>query len=442
MRRARWGPGAAACLTLLACRRSPAPPVAVGSAGEDAGGQETAQQQPPPVVGPSRCRATDWGAAFDAGAPGDLELGDAVPFAGGVAVAMVHRSGGDRVAAVALVRPDADGQARVVDLGATLGDAPPPRLALRPGELVVAFHGAPRGRAGGEPGRPLVVAAIAPDDQATPLFSLEEQRDDSLASDVATLGDHGVVVWDEATSEPRGVIRAAAFAGRQRLGASFDLSPKESDAELPRVVPFGKGYAAVWLARGPEAPVNPSDGSDLEVTGEPRARGWLELLLLDERGAAAGPVRRLTPAGGHVTAYDVRVTVSPPPVASGDGGLRAVLLLVARDDGEAVDGSGGALLRVRATADMVEPPVAFATDGLGRGAPTLVEGEPAWLAGVGAAEQLRLLPLDLAGAPLGVPSAEDGLDEARPVLALSPGRMLVETPGDALRPLRTFGCSR
>jgi hypothetical protein len=61
---------------------------------------------------------------------------------------------------------------------------------------------------------------------------------------------------------------------------------------------------------------------------------------------------------------------------------------------------------------------------------------------VGGGEQLRLLALDGAGAPLGAPSAEDTMDEARPVLALPSGRVLVATPADAARPLRTFACSR
>jgi hypothetical protein len=157
-----------------------------------------------------------------------------------------------------------------------------------------------------------------------------------------------------------------------------------------------------------------------------------------------GPVRRLTPQGGHVTAYDLRVA-APATAAAAPGASRdaqPMLLLVVRDDGEAVDGSGGTLLRVRAFLDSAEPPVAFVTDGLGRGAPTLVDGDPAWLAWVGAGEQLRLLPLDAVGAPTGLPSAEDAMDEARPVLALPAGRLLLETPSDAARPLKTVACAR
>jgi hypothetical protein len=55
---------------------------------------------------------------------------------------------------------------------------------------------------------------------------------------------------------------------------------------------------------------------------------------------------------------------------------------------------------------------------------------------------MRLLPLDAAGAPLGAPGAEDRFDDARPVLALDTGHLLVETPGDPAAQLRTFACSR
>lgn len=80
------------------------------------------------------------------------------------------------------------------------------------------------------------------------------------------------------------------------------------------------------------------------------------------------------------------------------------------------------------------------TEGLGRGAPTFVDGPAAWLAWVGPSEQLRMLALDAAGTPAGAPSGEDGMDEARPVLALPSGHLLVETPADAARQLRTYGC--
>jgi hypothetical protein len=159
------------------------------------------------------------------------------------------------------------------------------------------------------------------------------------------------------------------------------------------------------------------------------------MIATDDGGVATGPVRRLTSIAGHVTAFDVRA-----PRATAVQGVPPVLLVVVRDDGEAVDGSGGTLLRVRVGPDGAEPPVAFTTDGLGRGAPAFVEGPSTWLAWVGPSEQLRMLALDAAGTPGGAPSGEDGMDEARPVLALASGHVLVETPADGARQLRTFAC--
>jgi hypothetical protein len=440
-------PGLVALFALavgVGCHR-PAPAVGGGDAADDA----ALEARPnPPAVGPSRCRATEWGVGL-AGDAGDaeLDLGDAVPFGDAIAVSLVRRIAGDRVAAVAFVRPDSpEESARVVDLGPTLGDAPPPRIVGRAGEIVAAFHAALVPRAPfrpvdrGETARPLLVRSVTAEG-ATPLFSIDEGRDDSLASDVAVLGDHGIVVWDEATSEPRGVIRGAPFAGRQRSGIAVDLSPKDSDAEMPRVVPFEKGFAVFWIARAPDPQGPVTDASDPEVPGEPRTRGWLEMILLDERGVATSPVRRLTSTGGHVTAFDLRgLGPAATPAAAPAGGNAPVLLVVARDDGEAIDGSGGTLLRVRVAHDAVEPPVAFTTDGLGRGAPIFVDGPATWLAWVGPGEQLRMLALDAIGTPAGAPSGEDGMDEARPVLALSSGHLLVETPADGVRQLRTFEC--
>jgi hypothetical protein len=119
------------------------------------------------------------------------------------------------------------------------------------------------------------------------------------------------------------------------------------------------------------------------------------------------------------------------------------VLVVARDDGEQVEGSGGSLLRIRARGDGFDPPAAIPTDGLGRGGPMFVDGPAPWLAWVGPHEQLRLVPLDATGAPVGASSAEGSLDDARPLITLgTTGRMLVATPRDKEAELRVFVCQR
>jgi hypothetical protein len=172
-----------------------------------------------------------------------------------------------------------------------------------------------------------------------------------------------------------------------------------------------------------------------EAVGEPRTYAWLEMVAVDARGAPAGPVRRLTPTSGHVSSFDLLLLRGSPKLP---------LLVVARDDGEAIDGTGGALLRIRAGEDGAEAPLDLPSDGLGRGAPALVGGggtgtgvgadaaEEPWLAWAGGDEGLRLLPLDEAGTPVGPvarPSIEDAVGAVRPLLVLARGADVTNAAG-------------
>jgi hypothetical protein len=234
------------------------------------------------------------------------------------------------------------------------------------------------------------------------------------------------------------VIRSATIAADGHVGAARDVSPPDSDAELPRVVATSGGFAVFWIARGPEAAAASHDASALEVAGESMAPGWLETVAVDANGAPAGNVRRLTPASGHVSTYDV-AAIGPAPGAT--------LLVIARDDGERSDGSGGQLLRVRLTGDVLQAPEPLTTEGLGRGAPALVSGATPWLSWVARDESLRLMAFDPAGAPAGPASSEPNLDEARPLIITSTAsqgvdRVLAAFPGDANAQLRLFECER
>lgn len=442
-----------------------------------------------PRIAPPRCRPADSAMALGPdGAAADLELGDAIEAPPGYAVSLLHRTARGLEAAVGLLSGGAGGPkgpAAVIDLGPTLGDAPPPRMLLAGGDLLAAAYSiadaaVPNSSANGANAKtrrlslyevPLEPGRGAP----KPIFDVPQERDDSLAFDLALVGpEHAppsgpalrrsaVVVWDEASRAGHGVIRATTVSLADRMSASsgasaaasessmHDVSPSDSDAEVPRVVSYGSGALALWIARKLEPGV-PTDAAEVEATGEARSFGWLESVMLDEHGAPAGPVRKLTAPSGHVSAYDVRIL----PAAK-----KPTLLVVARDDGEAVDASGGELLRVRIVGDAVEPPVAFPSDGLGRGGPALVDGDPSWLVWIGPHEQLRLLPLDAEGAPLGKPSAEDEMSEARPLLFLrgapsvgaraagapnapnAPNALsaLVASPLDPAAPLRVFGCA-
>ncbi len=391
-----------------------------------------AEAAPARATLPARCQPTTPTYALDDGhGLDDLEIGDATSGPSGLAVEVVHRIPAGRLAAVAMLTADASSM-KLRDLGPTLGDAPPPRVAWRGADLVaVAYAVSKRADV-----RELALYAVPPSGEPRLTGTLAEPRDDSLAYDLSP----SLVVWDEAHAgtTPRGVIRIAEIAADGKPGPPRDVSPPESDAEMPRVAPTASGALVFWVARRPEE-VPAQDASADEVTGEAPSYGWLEAVLVDAHGAPSGPVRRLTPASGHVSAYDV----APSPRS----GARSDVVVAVRDDGEAVDGSGGALLRVRVREATQEPPVAYATDGLGRGAPAFVapapvEGSPAWLSWVAPREEGRLLSLDLAGIATQLPSGEPALDEARPLAWLDAGvRLLAAAPSDATSQLRVLRCS-
>lgn len=326
-----------AALVVAACHKT-APPAAVDDAGLATQVVEAAAE-PKPTVAPTRCRTTDVGFPLDDGRGlDDLEIGDALPYPGGIAVDIVHRTAAGRVAALALLPPDAS-SVRVRDLGPTLGDAPPPRIALRGGDLLAASY-----VLGKKPDfREIALYAVSAAGDVKQAGTVTEQRDDSLAFDVAA----GLVVWDEASGPSmRGVIRGAEVTSDGHVGAARDVSPADSDAEAPRVVPAGSGYLVFWIARKAESLSAIDASGAAEITGEAPANSWLEAIAVDAHGVAAGGGRRLTPVTGHVSAFDVA-----PQAVSG----RPEVLVVARDDGEAIDGLGGAILRVRVRADGQDP---------------------------------------------------------------------------------------
>jgi hypothetical protein len=292
----------------------------------------------------------------------------------------------------------------------------------------------------------LVVSVVDPPQAKSHVLTIPQRRDDSLSFDFACSGSEaGLAVWDETAAivpggaPSRGVVRAAAFELGHPGARVRDVSPSDSDAEMPRVLPNAAGFFVLWIARRPEPQTSDlhaqqrAGQSALEVAGEARAYGWLEMTSVDSDGSVLGPVRRLTPTSGHVSAYDARALA----------GSRPGVWVVARDDGESVDAVGGTLVRVRAFLDGADAPLVLPTDGLGRGPPTFVDGPAPWLTWVSPREQLRLLPLGSEGELDAAASGEDALEEARPLVSLaSAERVLVATPHDPSAQLRVFECRR
>ncbi len=408
-------------------------------------------------------KKTDVAFALDQGRGlADLEIGDGIAYPGGFAVGLVHHAAAGRVAAVAILRRDPVGLTRVrrprADHGRCAASADrvacrgARRGGLRTAERGVAGGGTPSART--DATRDVAIYSLADGAAAAaPPLSVPQRRDDSLALDLAFAGPAGLLVWDEATSAPRGVVKAASFTRGPR-GAAHDVSPPDSDAELPSVVAQGGGFAVVWIARRPE-PASALDGAPNEATGEARAFGWLEMAAVDAQGQPAGAVRRLTPATGHVSAYDVATL---PDVRGRSAFVprrrprrrRGDRRLGRRTPAAPGDGRRRRAAR-RGRHGRTGPRRAEFVSGLDTSAAPPAPGPPALaLSWVGKDEQARLLPLDSAGTPLASASSEDALDDARALLFTGGhacGRrrtsdVLVAAPSDSAAQLRIYACAR
>ncbi|HEY6462247.1 MAG TPA: hypothetical protein VIY73_18900, partial [Polyangiaceae bacterium] len=260
-----WGASVVVLLVAPGCRKG----TDASNATVDAGRPPTASAVLPPLaVGPARCAPA--GERLTIPSPEDLEIGDAVPVADGYAVGLIHRTSAGRVGAVAFVGKAAT-NVRVVDLPPTLGDAPPPRLAVRGSDVLAAEYVLPKK----SDARALTIETVEAGGQTKAVGALAQQRDDSFAFDLAP----SLVVWDEAApgAIPRGVVRIAEVA-TDHVGPARDVSPAGADAELPRVFPVEGTPRSfvVWIARRDEEPRLADAAAAEEVTGEVRAQSWLE----------------------------------------------------------------------------------------------------------------------------------------------------------------------
>ena len=228
---------------VVSCRRSGGRAVDVSDAAT------TEPSSSPPALAallPARCRATPVGFSLDDARPGrdELEVGDALAYPQGYAIGFIHRTSAGRVAAVALLHLDAV-RVRVVDLGPTLGDAPPPHVVWRSNELVaaeLALHGA--GAHTGDDSRELSLLPrrVRAGPETVPVAPPSVGRLTRVRFGLRRRGrTRRMGRGDRARRGQRpgeGVIRAATVRGDQR-GPVKDVSPPESDAEAPRVVSLG-----------------------------------------------------------------------------------------------------------------------------------------------------------------------------------------------------------
>jgi len=412
-------------------------------AGSDAEAVDAEVIDAGPVVLPARCVPSLGGATV--GAVGDFEIGEAVATPHGFAIGVLHKVNGEMLGAIALVPSDAK-TVTFVDLGPPIGDAPPPRAIAVGADVYAAFFVRPPPPVPGgkpKPTRDLALYRIA-DGKATLTTTIAEQRDESLAYDLALTDKGGVVAWDEdAIGNERGNIKIALVSADTKTVVSTRIaSPDASDTELPRVVARKGGFWLAWVASRLEAPdAGLEPGQEIERPGEKRRYKWLELVALDAAGAQVGAVKRLTPNNGHVSMFDLAAR------AGGDA-----LDVIARDDEQAVDGAGGRIVRISIAGDKVDPPIAIVSESVGRGAPDLLDvAGAAWLAFSDTHDRVRLVPLDATRTPAAPMSGEDALDKARVLLVAgvkpaadggSVTDVLAAFPEEPQGQLRFVGCAR
>lgn len=433
---------AASASTFVACKKAePSRPAPTASGiAFAAPGASSAPPWSANVVAESlpRCRVDGSKLAI----PGDdVVVGDAVVAGDALLVGVVRREGGKRLASI--VRASLDlASVRPLDLGAALGDDPPPSPRLHGGRAfalgftrskssasAAAGPAAAGGASGNTPGAPgatrvLEVHRI----EASGLVSegsVVQQADESLAYDIAwPEGDPAapLVAWDEdapprpaALLADRGVVKVQILG--TKTGAPRVASPESSDAEAPRLLARRGGYWLAWLARRGEAAEDAGPSNTAEGPGERRAYRWVELLALDARGEATSPVRRISPEKGRVASFDLTSIAR-----EGDGA--AQLVIVVQDEAAHTEGAGERIVRYAIDGERID--VGDLLDGgVGHALAELLPAAadaaaPRWLAFTDTQEHAHLAPLGAALRLSGRPTAEPALDGARIVAAAPP----------------------
>jgi hypothetical protein len=431
----------------IACKKSDPPPPtssntttaaqpsagASGASGASGSASVVAESLP-------RCRVDGARVAV----PGDdVVAGDAVTTADALLVGVVRREGARRLASV--VRASLDlASVKMIDVGTTLGDDPPPSPRLRGTTVFVASYARSAGDAGvgaatsagsaaaparalGTMSRMLEIARLE-GNALVRVGAVVQQADESLAYDVEWPKEGNaapLVAWDEDAPllsaqmlADRGVVKVQILgAGKPRVA-----SPDTSDAEAPRLLARRGGYWLAWLARRVE--VGEDAGPAAEGPGERRAYRWVEVVALDAKGEPTSQVRRVTPEKGRVASFDLAA-------GSADAGGDPRLVVVVQDEAAISEGAGERILRytLDAQKDRVE-----ASDLLDGGVghaladllplPSLAAvdaGAPRWLSFTDPAEHAHLVPLGGALGLAGAPTLEPSLDGARIVASGPPG---------------------
>lgn len=356
-------------------------------------------------------------------------------------------SEGDGGSVANLVRIDeATGAGSLIKLARMRGDLDPPALAATGNgdEVLVAWL---------EPNassRSVRLAKIN-GTQVTKGAELPEGRDDSLALDIAAGGGRGVVVWDMTEGDKSSVL-LASFDSKDLSSVPFSrrMTPKDVDADSPRIVATQDGFFLVYLVHGgelqresfaskpppPEPTPTPkkrgkgksakpkeelpdSDEVDESQGGESIGRAWVYAMPLDGTGAQRSEALRISPEESTVAGFDAALAE--------DGAL----IVAYRDDDAPTGGAaGGPLQVVRVTAGGSIEKYATPEDEAVEGIPSLL---PGWLS----LSTLRgpdvLARVGANGLPTETPRIEPSLGTGEPIAAGGNLLLLAEPKGRAMR---------
>ncbi len=367
---------------------------------------------PKPTVLPARCQPGGAGFALDDGhGMDDLEIGDAIadPVAASPSTSSTARPRAvsrrwrccpsvlRRCAARS--RPDARrrasaarGAPRARPASRCRTSSPSARTLASCGVYTMSAHG--RG--------------------AEPRATIPEQRDDSLAFDLAPTPG-GVGRGEAGAGSARASSASRSSRADAHAGARTGRSRRPSPTPRCRASSRARGGGVLRLLDGAQA-----GGCDARST--PRLRPRSRAKHGRTRGSRSSP---WTP---HGTAVGAARRLTPRPVTSRPTTSvrsRATAGRRARRGSRRRRGRGRlgrrAAARAGAGPTVQDPPLAFATDGLGRGAPAFVDGSPPWLSWVAPARGgvgcFRSTRAGLRRAS----KREPALDEARPLAWIRAG---------------------
>ncbi len=269
---------------------------------------------------------------------------------------------------------------------------------------------------------------------------LSQGRDESMAIDLAASGERALVAWDETAGDAAQIaVSSFRIADLGTATAARTVTAKGTEAESPRLVPRPGGFWLAYLARGGvvRKPARPKEAIDTvdddevdeESGGERIEASWIEVLPLDELGAATGGAARVTPREGTVLGFDL--------APGADGGA----VVAWRDDVSPTGGGGGTVRAAYVGPGGVGEARPLVDEDVDDGVPELLGfgGGTGWIAVSSLKGAHALARVDDRATALGPVSVEPSLGQGEPVAAVG-DRLLLATPeGRAVR-FRVVAC--